>query len=178
MKLSQEELADRVYVTRQTISNWENGKSYPDIQSLLLLRDLFGISLDQLIQGDVEDMKEEIKEADLKKYNRCASIFSVLLIVTIISFVPMAKFFKWAGLGASVILFVITFIFALKLEKYKKMYDIYTWKEIAAFTEGKQLSHIEKAQEAAKRPYQKILLALGSGLISALVAMFFWGVLS
>ena len=35
--LSQEELAEKVYVTRQTVSNWENGKSYPDIHSLLLL---------------------------------------------------------------------------------------------------------------------------------------------
>ena len=39
-KLSQEELAEKVYVSRQTISNWENGKSYPDIHSLLLLSSL------------------------------------------------------------------------------------------------------------------------------------------
>ena len=37
LHLSQEELAEKVYVTRQTISNWENEKSYPDIHSLLLL---------------------------------------------------------------------------------------------------------------------------------------------
>ena len=49
LNLSQEELAEKVYVTRQTISNWENGKSYPDIHSLLLLSSLFNVSLDQLI---------------------------------------------------------------------------------------------------------------------------------
>ena len=43
MNLSQEELAERVYVTRQTISNWETGKSYPDIHSLLLLSTLFNL---------------------------------------------------------------------------------------------------------------------------------------
>ena len=37
MGLSQEELAERIYVSRQTISNWETDKTYPDIQSLLLL---------------------------------------------------------------------------------------------------------------------------------------------
>ena len=42
MELSQEQLAEKVFVTRQTISNWENGKSYPDIHSLLLLSNLFG----------------------------------------------------------------------------------------------------------------------------------------
>ena len=37
VQLSQEELAERVYVSRQTISNWENDKSYPDVNSLVLL---------------------------------------------------------------------------------------------------------------------------------------------
>ena len=45
-KLSQEDLAEKVFVTRQTISNWENGKNYPDINSLVLLSTLFGVSLD------------------------------------------------------------------------------------------------------------------------------------
>ena len=48
--LSQKDLADKIYVTRQTVSNWENGKSYPDIQSLLLLSQLFGVTVDQLIK--------------------------------------------------------------------------------------------------------------------------------
>ena len=39
---SQDDLAEKAYVSRQTISNWENNKSYPDLQSLLLLGSLFG----------------------------------------------------------------------------------------------------------------------------------------
>ena len=58
LKLSQEELADKVFVTRQTISNWETGKNYPDIHSVLLLSSIFNISLDQLIKGDIEIMKK------------------------------------------------------------------------------------------------------------------------
>ena len=50
-QLSQEELANRVYVSRQTISNWENDKSYPDVTSLVLLSEVFQISLDKLIKG-------------------------------------------------------------------------------------------------------------------------------
>lgn len=42
LKLSQEELADKIYVTRQTVSNWENDKNYPDIHSLVLLSSLLG----------------------------------------------------------------------------------------------------------------------------------------
>ena len=55
MGLSQEELADRVYVSRQTISNWENDKNYPDIKSLLLLSSCFGVSLDDLVKGDMKE---------------------------------------------------------------------------------------------------------------------------
>ena len=54
--LSQEELAERVYVSRQTISNWENDKSYPDVNSLVLLSEVFHISLDKLyVQGLYEE---------------------------------------------------------------------------------------------------------------------------
>lgn len=54
LQLSQEELADHVYVSRQTISNWENDKSYPDVTSLVLLSEIFQISLDKLIKGDID----------------------------------------------------------------------------------------------------------------------------
>jgi len=67
MGISQEELAEKVYVSRQTVSNWETGKNYPDIHSVLLLSSVFNVSLDQLIKGDVEIMKNEIKETEIKK---------------------------------------------------------------------------------------------------------------
>ena len=41
LALSQDALAEKVYVSRQTISNWENGKSYPDVNSLILLSEVF-----------------------------------------------------------------------------------------------------------------------------------------
>lgn len=43
LNLSQEDISKRLFVSRQTISNWENGRSYPDVQNLLLLGDLFDI---------------------------------------------------------------------------------------------------------------------------------------
>ena len=75
MNLSQEELAEKIYVTRQTISNWENDKSYPDIHILLLLSSTFHISLDQLIKGDITTMKEEISKEAIQKFNRDGAIF-------------------------------------------------------------------------------------------------------
>lgn len=51
--LSQDDLAEVIFVSRQTVSNWENDKTYPDVQSLELLSQLFGITIDELVQGDV-----------------------------------------------------------------------------------------------------------------------------
>ena len=67
VQLSQEKLADRVYVSRQTISNWENDKSYPDVNSLVLLSEIFQISLDNLIKGDIEVMKDVIQKEEIEK---------------------------------------------------------------------------------------------------------------
>ena len=66
-QLSQEELAERIYVSRQTISNWENDKSYPDVNSLVLLSETFQISLDKLIKGDIEVMKDVIQKEEIEK---------------------------------------------------------------------------------------------------------------
>ena len=85
------ELAEKVYVTRQTVSNWETGKSYPDIHSLLLLSALFDVSLDQLIKGDLETMKQEVNAADVKAMNRDAIIYTILLAATIILPAPLLK---------------------------------------------------------------------------------------
>ena len=61
--LSQDDLAERIYVSRQTISNWECGRTYPDVQSLLLLSNVFGVTVDSLIKGDVETMAQVMNEA-------------------------------------------------------------------------------------------------------------------
>ncbi|MGN1396884.1 MAG: helix-turn-helix domain-containing protein [Streptococcus gallolyticus] len=66
--LFQEELAEKLYVSRQTISNWERGKAYPDINSLLLIATYFGISLDNLIKGDVDIMKHQVDQSQFKKW--------------------------------------------------------------------------------------------------------------
>jgi transcriptional regulator with XRE-family HTH domain len=175
INLSQEDLAEKIYVTRQTISNWETRKSYPDIHSLLLLSSLYNVSLDQLIKGDIETMKEEIKEVEQNKLNHYGNIFTILFISMIISFVPLFHFLKIIGIIIWSILSIITLIFAFKLERIKKDNNIHTYKEIVAFTEGKRLDEIQKQVEVGKRPYQDILLMIGSGCITLLVCiLLFW----
>lgn len=57
--LSQEELGIKLNVSRQTISKWESGQSYPDFEKLVLLSDFFQLTLDELMKDiDVQDIKE------------------------------------------------------------------------------------------------------------------------
>lgn len=171
MNLSQEDLAERVYVTRQTISNWETGKSYPDIHSLLLLSSLFDVSLDTLIKGDLEMMREKVNEKEVREFNFYANIFGVLLVGTVLSAAPLVYFLDMKGLIVVFVLFSVTFIFAFKVEGYKKRNDIQTYKEILAFTNGERLDEISKRQEEAKRPYQNILKVLISGGLGFVVTL-------
>lgn len=62
-QLSQEDLANKLYVSRQTISNWENDKRCPDVHNLLMLSSLFDVSLDDLVKGDVEIMEQKLRKA-------------------------------------------------------------------------------------------------------------------
>ncbi len=169
--LSQEELADKVFVSRQTISNWENDKNYPDIKSLVLLSEIFHISLDNLIKGDLVRMKKEIDTQEYAKFQKDSTIFGILFFALLILPVPLVMLLKWLGMVLYLCLFAIGMYFAVKIERYKKKYDIQTYKEIIAFTNGKSLDEIEKAREEAKRPYQKALLAAGSALLVVIIAL-------
>ena len=168
--LSQDELADKIYVTRQTISNWENDRNYPDVRSLVMLSTVFGISLDTLVKGDLEEMKEQIKAEDIWKFERDGGIFGVLLLVMILLPVPLAHFLDWFGIGLWILWAAVTFWYALRVERQKKAYDIQTYKEIVAFSEGRRLDEIQKNQEIGKRLYQKVALAIGAALITLAVA--------
>ena len=53
--LSQEELADRLNISRQTLSKYETGESLPDIEKCKSIADIFGVSLDDLVNYESED---------------------------------------------------------------------------------------------------------------------------
>ncbi|WP_265442676.1 helix-turn-helix domain-containing protein [Acetivibrio straminisolvens] len=173
MSLTQDELAEKVYVSRQTISNWENGKSYPDINSLVLLSEVFGTSIDNLIKGDVEIMKEQVKNEDIKKFQKLGQVFGVMLLLIVISPIPLIYFLGFVGIGILIALLIATIYTAVLVERKKKEFDIQTYREIIAFIEGKKLDEIAKSREEGKRPYQKVLLAFGAGVVTLVVAIIF-----
>lgn len=164
---SQETLAEKAYVSRQTISNWENEKNYPDVHSLLILSDLFGVSLDELIKGDVETMKNTIHNKDasaLKRAQWCGVIGLILLMAVV---TPIYEHFGTVGMVIGSLLAgalaVFTFMSFHKMEAIKSEHDIQTQREILAFMNGETLDDIEKAKE------QEIRKSNRRGMIVALI---------
>lgn len=172
MKFSQDELSQKIFVSRQTISNWENNKNYPDVKSLLLLSSLFNVSLDILIKGDLEEMKEEIKKEDIDKFKHDSKIFEILFVLTIISPVPLMRFMeKKYGFIIWCIIVISAMYYSLKVEKHKKNNNIQTYREVVTFLDGKNLDEVQKHQEYGKRPYQKCAIVMGCALLTIVITV-------
>lgn len=88
-----------------------------------------------------------------------------------VSPVPLAYYLRITGIVIWAVLAAVTLFTALAVEKKKKQFDIQTYREIIAFSEGKRLDEIEKERENGKRSYQKTLLIMGSGIITLIIAV-------
>ncbi|MBS6508353.1 MAG: helix-turn-helix transcriptional regulator [Paraclostridium bifermentans] len=86
-KLTQEKVAEEIQVSRQTISNWENEKSYPDIISVIKLSDLYNISLDELLKGDSEMIKHLEESTNIVSSNKKLLIAFGVNIIFFILFI-------------------------------------------------------------------------------------------
>ena len=89
---TQETVAEKINVSRQTISNWENEKSYPDIISVIALSDLYSISLDDLLKGD-RKMMEHLEECTNVVKSTQKLIGAIILnAVTVILLIALSMF--------------------------------------------------------------------------------------
>ncbi len=86
-KLTQEKIAEQLQVSRQTVSNWENNKSYPDIISLIKLGDIYNISLDMLLKGDDSMLKHLTQSTDTVTSNHKLILSFGLNILILLLFV-------------------------------------------------------------------------------------------
>lgn len=80
--LSQEKFANMFNVTRQTVSNWENEKSYPDLLTLVKISDMFGYALDTMLKEN-PDMTKKMNN-DMKLGSRLEKIYSKRLEIAVI----------------------------------------------------------------------------------------------
>lgn len=148
--LSQEELAEIIHVSRPTISNWENSKSYPDLQSLLLLTDYFKISLDELVKGDVINMKNELEKKEINKLTYGMLVFLVLTLLT----TPLAKYIGLYFIIPFAIFFSISMWCAFKIEKFKSDNNLKTYQEILAYMENKEIPYMNESKRKNRKFFE------------------------
>lgn len=107
-KLTQEEFAEKLNVTRQTVSNWENDKSYPDLLTLIKISDTYNCFLDRMLREDV-DMTEAMNRSiqfgnEYKKNNKISTISAwvgmiccgALVIISLIDFDGILEPILWS----------------------------------------------------------------------------------
>lgn len=117
-RLTQEDVAHSLNVSRQTISNWENERSYPDLIYTIQLSDLYGVSLDVLIKGD-EKMIEHLE----KSTNIVASNKRLLLAIAVNIVIVIGMFFILNVIGHNII-FILTGFTLLIISTTLIMFEI------------------------------------------------------
>lgn len=117
-EMTQEELAEKILVTRTAISKWETDKGYPSIDSLKLLSNLFHISIDELISDDDVENKRLLEDNRAKIFYKIAVIFlGISVIATLVNYFYSATVLLVISF-ISVIGYIVTAMFAKP--KYKR----------------------------------------------------------
>ena len=119
--MTQESVAEKLNVSRQTISNWETEKFYPDILYVLQLSDLYEVSLDELLKGD-ESMIQHLEEStDTVKSNRkilLACLCNIcLLFLFFIFIIPISKSYLLTFLAVALVISTTGYILAQIIRK-------------------------------------------------------------
>lgn len=123
--LSQEALAQRIGVSRQTISNWENGRSYPDIGSLLKLSKLYSLSLDEMLNGD-DELQSHFEKQILRRKNACQITIEVGIVLQIMGSMLLRQAFPNFGAFLTIIGTALVY---LALAHHLRLFD-HTQKEV------------------------------------------------
>ena len=180
--MSQDDLAARVYVSRQTISSWENSKTYPDVQSLLLLSEIFDATVDSLIKGDVETMNETIERDStiMKRLSYVMLGFLLLMIACLVWICVQVFAWDWA-LEQTVPTFVLALVLwgiamfaAAWLDRIKRNHDLITYHEILSFWNGEQVDRdTERGRRERLIPrWLKIIRAVGFMILALAIGAF------
>jgi len=114
---TQEQVAEKLMISRQTVSNWENEKSLPDVVSVMKMSDLYQISLDELLKGDKNMLEKIEKDIAIVKSNRkmimlgwvtiilalILSITDIMITQSVIDFITSAVPWVLLGVGVAII---------------------------------------------------------------------------
>ena len=142
LKLTQEKLASKLFVSAKTVSKWENGNGIPDTNNLPRICEIFGISINELLSGEripkenyinkaeekLLEVKKEKEESDkrLLAMEIVGSVYSLLLMFSLILtsiFVEMPNWIKIVLITFAFAEFVIAMFVAIRIEQKTGLYE-------------------------------------------------------
>lgn len=132
LNLTQQELADRLFVSRQTVSNWENGKNFPDIPTLIAISDQVDLSLDYLLKGDaayMEKVEEDYQLIENKQKEKLIQLIAGVTQLVIILLAATSFFFREAISERVFSLGILVLCVPLVISSYLIYYASYNKKE-------------------------------------------------
>ncbi|WP_347564871.1 hypothetical protein DOK67_0001027 [Enterococcus sp. DIV0212c] len=89
---TQKDLAEKLNVSDKTISSWETGRTYPDVQMLISLSELFGITLDEFMRGDSKMVKRIDTDLKLKKVYKYGLLTTMLVLIGAVIFLNVYQY--------------------------------------------------------------------------------------
>lgn len=116
-------------------------------------------------------MKQIVKQQDVNAMDYYAKRMLWTMLALVLTVFPAFYYLDWWGLLVYIPLAILGFYYALQVEKIKDNYDLKTYRQIVAFSQGRTLDDLGIRIEKAKYPYQKPLLVLGFTLIFAVLAI-------
>lgn len=162
--LTQEQFAEQLEVSRQAVSKWESGQSYPELEKLLQICELFGCSMDTLLKGDVTEAEKE----DLAGYDLHMNHFSIMtafaVSLIIFSVVPAASLEGILNEAfTSIIMFILIGIgvYILIISNVNHRYYLKRYPSVADFYTGEQRDDF----------HRKYAIAMASGVSLLLFAL-------
>lgn len=182
--MSQADLARALFVTRQTISNWETSRTYPDAQSLLLMSGLFGVSVDSLLKDDSQEMREALA-AGSRKMNRLGAVMAAFGLACA-AWVVVGIALDWDTALIAVpaaALFAPAMCAAFLVDKMRHDNQLFAYQSVLAFLAGEDPDvsnrYNQRAREhwVARRVVQTVLfiilgLCCGWGAASIISRLF------
>lgn len=168
--ITQEQLAERMEVSRQTISKWESDTSYPEMDKILSLCEMFGCTMDSLLRGSVESENQEDKEIYDKHMNsfinRISGAVSVLIaglgLTSIVDGVGRSERVEILVFFSILIVTVMVIVInGIQHEEFRKRYPVL---------------HVTYSQEELDEGIRKFPIRIGTGIGMILMGLLWVGV--
>ena len=175
--ISQEELAQKLYVSRVTVSHWETGKTLPDVQSMLLLANLFGTTIDEMVRGDVDEMREMVEKNEQQRKAFAIALGAVeVTVIAVLAFMAVAgrDYLDSALRPLLAVLVLASAVVALVARRGGEGWEAKGAAELLGAASG---DPVEAAQESASANVMRLVLQVFVGLAVGIGVLVIGGLL-